>query len=52
MSSLEWSASRRHEELVPIGEAAAGLPGPWQTRDRVTVNEAVVRIGRLEGKFP
>ena len=37
---------------VSIGEAAAALPGPWQRRDLVNVNEAVVRIVRVEGEFP
>ncbi len=37
---------------ISIGQAAAALPGPWQPRDVVTVNEAVLRIARLEGEFP
>jgi quercetin dioxygenase-like cupin family protein len=35
-----------------IPDAAAALPGPWQPRDLVRVNEAVVRLARLEGEFP
>ncbi len=40
------------ETPVSIPDAAAGLPGPWERRDLVTVNEAAVRIVRLEGDFP
>lgn len=37
---------------ISIPDAAASLPGPWQPRDLVRVNEAVVRLARLEGEFP
>jgi quercetin dioxygenase-like cupin family protein len=37
---------------VSIAQAVAALEGPWQPRDLVTANEAVVRIARLEGEFP
>ena len=37
---------------VSIPAAAAALPGPWQPQDLVTVNEAIVRIARLDGEFP
>jgi mannose-6-phosphate isomerase-like protein (cupin superfamily) len=37
---------------ISIAQAAAALPGPWQPRDLVTVNDAVIRIARLNGEFP
>ena len=37
---------------VSIPAAAAALPGPWLPRDLVTVNDAIVRIARLDGQFP
>lgn len=38
--------------MLNVGRAAADLPGPWQRRDLVTVNESILRIVRLEGEFP
>ncbi|MGE5289882.1 MAG: cupin domain-containing protein [Micromonosporaceae bacterium] len=40
------------ESTVSIKDAVAALPGPWQPRDLVEVNEAVVRVARFEGEFP
>jgi mannose-6-phosphate isomerase-like protein (cupin superfamily) len=39
------------DEPISIPRAAASLPGPWQPRDLVVVNDAVVRIARLHGTF-
>ena len=38
--------------MISIDAVARELPGPWEPRDLVTVNDAVVRIARLEGEFP
>ena len=37
---------------ISIPEALASLPGPWQPADVVRVNDAIVRVARLEGEFP
>jgi len=37
---------------VSIQAAAAAITGPWQPRDLVLANDAVVRIARLDGEFP
>ena len=38
--------------IVHIEDALRLLPGPWKPADLVTVNDAVVRVARLEGEFP
>ena len=37
---------------VSIPDLIAGLPGTWQPVDAVRVNDAVVRVARLDGEFP
>ena len=37
---------------VSIDAVARDLPGPWIPRDLIAVNDAVVRLARLEGEFP
>ena len=37
---------------VSISEVIGSISAPWQPRDLVSVNDAVVRIARLEGEFP
>jgi len=39
-------------DVVSIAEVIASLAGPWQPQDVVTVNDAVVRLARLDGEFP
>lgn len=38
--------------VVSVPELIVALPGPWQPRDAVSVNDAVVRVARLDGEFP
>ncbi|MCA1727220.1 MAG: cupin domain-containing protein [Actinobacteria bacterium] len=40
------------DEPVSVPDAARALPGPWEPRDLVAVNDAVVRVARLHGEFP
>jgi quercetin dioxygenase-like cupin family protein len=39
-------------EPVSISEVIGSLTGPWQPRDLVTANDAVVRVARFDGEFP
>jgi quercetin dioxygenase-like cupin family protein len=40
------------DQPVSISDVIATLPGPFQPRDLVTANDAVVRIARFDGEFP
>jgi quercetin dioxygenase-like cupin family protein len=37
---------------ISIQSTVEQLPGPWQPVDLVNVNDAVVRVARLDGEFP
>ena len=37
---------------ISIDAVARELTGPWQPRDLISVNDAVVRIARFHGAFP
>ncbi len=37
---------------ISIPALIAVLEGPWQPQDVVTVNDAIVRVARLDGEFP
>ena len=37
---------------VDVAALAASVTEPWQPRDVVVVNDAVVRVARLDGAFP
>lgn len=40
------------DKPLSIDDAARALPGPFQPRDLVAVNDAIVRIARIDGEFP
>ena len=40
------------DQPVSIPDAIAAIAEPWQPRDLVVANDAVVRVARLEGEFP
>ena len=48
MGSRESSAGG----AVSIRDAAEALPGPFEPVDLATVNDAIVRLARLQGAFP
>lgn len=37
---------------ISLETVIAGLPGPYEPADVVTVNDAIVRVARLHGEFP
>ena len=39
------------QQPLSLGDAAAALPGPWQPKDLVVVNDTVIRLARLDGAF-
>jgi quercetin dioxygenase-like cupin family protein len=39
-------------DSISIPQEVASLAGRWQPRDLAFVNDAVVRVARLEGEFP
>ena len=39
------------DEPISLTEAIEALGGPWQPADLASVNEAVVRVARLEGEL-
>jgi quercetin dioxygenase-like cupin family protein len=39
-------------DATSIIDAIAALPGPFQQHELARVNDAVVRLARLEGEFP
>jgi mannose-6-phosphate isomerase-like protein (cupin superfamily) len=40
------------DQAISLQEAISSLPGPWMPADIAVVNDAIVRIARLEGDFP
>ena len=41
-----------NDRAVSLPDIMDSLPGPWQPVDAVRVNDAVVRVARLDGEFP
>jgi mannose-6-phosphate isomerase-like protein (cupin superfamily) len=48
----ERYARHMNDRAVSLPDLIAGLPGPWQPADVVRVNDAAVRVARLDGEFP
>jgi len=45
-------SNERAAAPISIPEAVSGLDRPFEPRDLVTVNDAIVRIAAVEGEFP
>ena len=43
---------RTNQDVISVRDAIEALPAAWQPADLVAVNEAVLRVARLEGEFP
>ena len=41
-----------NSRVVSLPDLIGSLQGPWQPADVVRVNDAVVRVARLDGEFP
>jgi quercetin dioxygenase-like cupin family protein len=41
-----------NDKPVSIADVIATLPGPFEPRDLIAANDAVVRVARFEGEFP
>ncbi|HEV8564117.1 MAG TPA: VOC family protein [Actinomycetota bacterium] len=50
--SSDDGSERAADGAVSIRRAASSLPGPFQPVDLATVNDAIVRLARLQGAFP
>ena len=40
------------DKPISIADVIATLPGPFEPRDLIAANDAVVRVARFEGEFP
>lgn len=40
-----------HLEVIDLAEVLAGATGPWFNQTLTRVNDAVVRVGRMEGEY-
>jgi quercetin dioxygenase-like cupin family protein len=52
MEAVEMSGDSSTPPVVSITDAARRLERPFEPRDLVTVNDAIVRIAAIQGEFP